>query len=113
MPLIELIYMASGLVRQQFKHHRQPRNDIDSIRRIMLRRNPGGRWQPEGEQMVKSILTWLQGISLRQGLNGIPTQGKGETREPAQNSCGFFSTREAIGLFRHLKVLDLLFFLSL
>jgi hypothetical protein len=62
--------------------------------------NPGGRWQPEGEQMVKSILTWLQGISLRQGLNGIPTQGKGETSEPAQNSCGFFSTREAIGLVR-------------
>jgi hypothetical protein len=34
--------------------------------------NPHGKWQPEVEQVVKSILTWHQGISLRQGLNGIP-----------------------------------------
>ena len=58
--------------------------------------NPGGRWQPEGEQMVKGILIWLQGISLRQGFR----KERGETSEPAQNSCGFFSTREAIGLVR-------------
>jgi hypothetical protein len=52
--------------------------------------------------MVKSILTWLQGISLRQGLNGIPTQGKGETSEPAHNSCGFFRQEKPLDLSNEL-----------
>ncbi len=38
--------------------------------------NPGGRGQPEGEEKVKRILTGLQGISLKQGLSGIPRTRK-------------------------------------
>ncbi|HXX96945.1 MAG TPA: hypothetical protein VEL11_07505 [Candidatus Bathyarchaeia archaeon] len=34
------------------------------------------------------------------GVEGHPNARKGETSEPAQNFCGFFSTREAIGLDR-------------
>jgi hypothetical protein len=58
--------------------------------------NPGRRGQPEGEEKAKRILTGLEGMSLKQGLSGIPcTRNESETSEPAQ-TLAVFLTREAI-----------------
>lgn len=55
---------------------------LADIARKYAESSPGGRRQPEGESMVKSILIGPWGISPRQGSNGISNARRKPVNRP-------------------------------